>query len=116
MVAYAAADIVSALGSGPGDPTNWGAVSFAVTLLLLWGGLLLAASRGLLAHQRWAFTPVVFTQLMFAVLAVEFLPTAASASKGVWAAILVSAVVVVSLSFSRPVRQVIADPRRFDGR
>lgn len=112
MLSYAAADLLVALINGAQE---WGAVWFLVVGLGLWGSGLLWVAHGLRRRRRWAFTPVVFTQLMFAVLAVSFFGGAATTARIVWALILVFAVVVLRLAFSGPVRDALITPRSPSG-
>jgi hypothetical protein len=105
---YAVVDLLLALSS---VAEEWGAVWFLVVGLGLWGLGLLWVAHGLRRRRRWAFTPVVFTQLMFAVLAVSFFGGAAVTARIVWALILVFAVVMLRLAFSGPVREALITPR-----
>jgi hypothetical protein len=109
MLLYVVLDVAFALAA---SDVNWGAVAILVTLLGLWGVGLLLSARGLLRHRRWAFTPAVFTQLMFGLLALEFIPAAVPAAKVVWVVILVLAVVIVVLAFSPPVRRTVSGQPR----
>jgi hypothetical protein len=104
MLLYVVLDLLFAAQA---DDVNWGAVAFLVTLLGLWGVGLLLSARGLLRHRRWAFTPAVFTQLMFGLLAVEFIPASVPVARGVWVVILLMAVAVLVLAFSPPVRRAV---------
>lgn len=108
MLSYAAADLLVALINGAQE---WGAVWFLVVGLGLWGVGLMWVAHGLRMRRRWAFTPVVFTQLMFAVLAVSFFGGAALTARIVWALVLVFAVVMLRLAFSAPVRDALITPR-----
>jgi len=107
MIAYAAADVVAAVVGGSDE---WGAVWFLVVGLGGWGVGLLIVARGLRRSKRWAFTPVVFTQLMFGLLAVSFFGAASTPAKLVWGAVLAAAVVMLRLVFARDVRQALLDP------
>ena len=109
MLGYAAVTLVVAV---VGDP-NWGAVAFVLVNLVLWGsGLLWVALRGLPRHRRWAFSPVLFTQLVFGVIAVEDLRSAGNPPVVVvaWLLVLVSAVAALILLFSAPVRTTLVPP------
>jgi hypothetical protein len=109
MLAYAAVTLVLAM---TGDP-NWGAVAFVLVNLVLWGsGLLFVARRGLPRHKRWAFSPVLFTQLVFGVIAVEDLRSAGNPPVviAVWLLVLVSAVAALVMLFSAPVRTTLVPP------
>jgi hypothetical protein len=109
MLVYAALTLVLAL---TGDP-NWGAVAFVLVNLVLWGsGLLFVARRGLPQHKRWAFSPVMFTQLVFGVIAVEDLRSAGNPPVAVvaWLVVLVSAVTALIMLFSAPVRTTLVPP------
>ena len=110
MLAYAAVTLVVALA---GDEPNWGAVGFVLANLLLWGsGLLWVSRRGLLRHRRWAFSPVLFTQLVFGVIAVEDLRSAGNPPAVVvaWLLVLLSAVTALIMLFSAPVRHTLVPP------
>jgi hypothetical protein len=107
MIAYAAADLVLALVNGVEE---WGAVWFLVIGLGAWGLGLLAVARGLVRLKRWAFTPVVFTQLMFAVVSISFFGAATTPAKLVWGTVLIVAVVVLRLAFARDVREALIAP------
>ena len=109
MLGYAATTLVLAV---VGEP-NWGAVGFVLVNLVLWGsGLLWVARRGLPRHKRWAFSPVLFTQLVFGVIAVEDLRSAGNPPVVVvaWLVDLVSAVAALILLFSAPVRTALVPP------
>ena len=108
MLGYVAVDIVVAASEAE---ANWGAVAFTATLLGLWGAGLLLCARGLLRLRRWAFTPVVFTQLIFGAIALSVLRSASVGAKVAWVVILVLAVVALALAFSRPVRDAVTSPR-----
>jgi hypothetical protein len=107
MLVYVGLDLVFAWAA---SDVNWGAVAILVSLLGLWGVGLLLSARGLLRHRRWAFTPAVFTQLMFGLLALEFIPAAVPVAKVVWIVILLMSVTVVVLAFSPPVRRTVPGP------
>ena len=107
MLSYAAADLLLALINGAEE---WGAVWFLVVGLGLWGLGLLWVAHGLRKRRRWAFTPVVFTQLMFAVLSVSFFGNATLTARIVWALVLIFAVVMLRLVFSGPVRDALIIP------
>jgi hypothetical protein len=107
MIGYAAADL--ALASSQAD-TEWGAVWFVVVGLGLWGMGLLLVARGLLKCRRWAFTPVVFTQLMFGILAFSFFGEAATLARVGWGGVLVLATITLRLVFSRSVRDTLITP------
>jgi hypothetical protein len=102
MVTYLAVDVVSAIRSSGAE---WGAVWFALVVLGLWSVGLLWVSRGVLAGKRWAFTPILFTQLIFGAVAISVFGAADTVAKIVWALVVVYAVVVLRLLFSREVRQ-----------
>lgn len=108
MLAYVVLDIV--LAARDAD-ANWGAVASLATILGVWGAGLLLAARGLRRGRRMAFTPAVFTQLMFGFLAVDFLPAAGAAAKVVWSLILVTSAAALVLLLSRPVRAAVTAPR-----
>ena len=110
MLAYAAVTLLLAL---TGDEPNWGAVAFVLVNLLLWGsGLLWVSRRGLLRHRRWAFSPVLFTQLVFGVIAVEDLRSAGNPPVAIalWLLVLVSAAAALIMLFSAPVRHALVPP------
>ena len=107
MLAYAAADVLVGLVGGAQE---WGAVWFVVVGLGTWGVGLFWVAHGLRARRRWAFTPVVFTQLMFGLLALSFFGHASIVGKVAWAAVLVLAVMNLRLVFSRAVRDQLIPP------
>ena len=96
--------IVNVVVSATEEQANWGAVAFTVTVLGLWGVGLLLCARGLLGLRRWAFTPIVFTQLVFGAIALSVLGSASVGARVAWVVILGLAVVTLVLAFSRPVR------------
>jgi hypothetical protein len=102
MVAYLAVDVVSAIRNAGAE---WGAVWFALVVLGLWSVGLLWVSRGVLRGKRWAFTPILFTQLIFGAVAISVFGGADTVAKVVWALVVVYAVVVLRLLFSGEVRQ-----------
>ena len=102
MVAYLAVDVVSAIRQSGAE---WGAVWFALVVLGLWSAGLLWVSRGVLGGKRWAFTPILFTQLIFGAVAISVFGSAGTVAKVVWAVVLAYAAVVLRLLFSRPVRK-----------
>lgn len=102
MVAYLAVDVVAAIRSAGAE---WGAVWFALVVLGLWSAGLLWVSRGVLAGRRWAFTPILFTQLIFGAVAISVFGSADTVAKVVWALVVVYAVVVLRLLFTGDVRQ-----------
>jgi hypothetical protein len=109
MLAYAALTFVVAL---TGERT-WGAVAFVAVDLVLWGsGLLFVSRRGLLRHRRWAFSPVLFTQLMFGIIAVADLRASGNPPVVVvvWLLVLLSAVTALVMLFSAPVRTALVPP------
>ena len=108
MLAYAAADLILAAVNGSEE---WGAVWFLVVGLGLWGLALLWVARGLRRRKRWAFTPVVFTQLMFGLLAVSFFGSASTTARIVWALVFVFAATMLRLAFAKPVRDALITPR-----
>ena len=107
MLAYVVADLLLALANGSDE---WGAVWFLVVGLGAWGVGLLWVARGLVQQRRWAFTPVLFTQLIFGLVAVSFFGNATTLYKVVWALVVVLAVVVLRLLFSREVRDALITP------
>jgi len=102
MGVFIVADVVSALNS---DDAEWGAVWFVAVVMGVWCAGLVAVSRGVLAGRRWAFTPILFTQGLFGIAAITFFGAAAPAARVVWGLVVVVAVVVLRLLFSREVRQ-----------
>jgi hypothetical protein len=108
MIGYVGVDVVV---SATEEQANWGAVAFTVTVLGLWGVGLLLCARGLLGLRRWAFTPIVFTQLVFGAIALSVLGSASVGARVAWVVILVLAVVTLVLAFSRPVRDAVTSPR-----
>ena len=109
MLGYALVTLVVGLLGHP----NWGAVAIVVVDLVVWGGgLLWVSRRGLLQHKRWAFSPVLFTQLVFGFIAVQDLRSAenSAAVTAAWLLVLVSAVAALVMLFSAPVRHTLVPP------
>ena len=104
MLAYGAADLLLAVADGSPE---WSAVWFVVCGLGVWGIALLWVAHGLRKRRRWAFTPVVFTQLMLGVLAISFIGAATTPAKVVWGLLFIFGVVVLRLAFSREVREAL---------
>ena len=102
MVVFIVVDLVGALNSGDAE---WGAVWFVAVVMGLWSAGLVVVSRGVLAGRRWAFTPILFTQGLFGIAAITFFGAAAPVARVVWGLVVVTAVVVLRLLFSREVRQ-----------
>jgi nucleoside recognition membrane protein YjiH len=102
MVLFVVLDVVSALRAADAE---WGAVWFVLVVMGIWAGGLVLVSRGVIRGRRWAFTPVLFTQLLFGAAAVSFFGAAEAASRVAWGLVVVVAVVVLRLLFSRPVRE-----------
>ncbi|HUV48910.1 MAG TPA: hypothetical protein VMX11_08020 [Actinomycetes bacterium] len=102
MVVFIVVDLVGALNSGDAE---WGAVWFVAVVMGLWSAGLVVVSRGVLAGRRWAFTPILFTQGLFGIAAITFFGAAAPVARVVWGVVVVVAVVVLRLLFSREVRQ-----------
>ncbi len=102
MIAFIAVDVVSAARS---DSAEWGAVWFVAVVLGLWSVGLFLVSRGVLAGRRWAFTPILFTQGLFGIAGITFFGAAAPVARIVWGVVIVGAVVVLRLLFSREVRE-----------
>lgn len=102
MVGFIAADVMSAARS---DDAEWGAVWFVAVVLGLWSAGLFVVSRGVLAGRRWAFTPILFTQGLFGIAGITFFGAAAPVARVVWGLVIVGAVVVLRLLFSREVRE-----------
>ena len=107
MIGYALADLVAAAIN---ESDQWGAVWFVVVGFGLWGFSLLWTARGLVRRRRWAFTPVVFTQLMFGILAISFFGEASLIAKISWGAVLALAIVILRLAFDRTVREWLITP------
>ena len=85
-----------------------GDVTFFATpggVLGLWSAGLFVVSRGVLAGRRWAFTPILFTQGLFGIAGITFFGAAAPVARVVWGLVIVGAVVVLRLLFSREVRE-----------
>jgi hypothetical protein len=101
MVLFVVLDVVSALRAADAE---WGAVWFVLVVMGLWAGGLLMVSRGVIAGRRWAFTPVLLTQLLFGAAAVSFFGAAEALARVVWGLVVVYAIVVLRLLFSRAVR------------
>ncbi|MCZ3389173.1 MAG: hypothetical protein LH645_08650 [Actinomycetia bacterium] len=102
MVGFIAVDVVSAVR---GDDAEWGAVWFVAVVLGLWSAGLFVVSRGVLAGRRWAFTPILFTQGLFGIAGITFFGAATPVSRVVWGLVVVVAVAVLRLLFSREVRE-----------
>ncbi len=102
MVGFIVVDITSAVRSVDAE---WGAVWFVAVVLGLWSTGLLLVSRGVLAGRRWAFTPILFTQGLFGIAGLTFFGAAAPVARVVWGLVIVGAVVVLRLLFSREVRE-----------
>ncbi len=107
MIGYALADLVVAWLNGSDE---WGAVWFVVVGFGVWGLGLVWSARGLLRQRRWAFTPVVFTQLMFGILAISFFGEASLIAKIAWGGVFILAVVILRLAFDRKVRDYLITP------
>lgn len=101
MVGFVALDVLAAFRS---DDAEWGAVWFVAVVLGLWCVGLVVVSRGVLAGRRWAFTPILFTQGLFGIAGITFFGAAAPVARVVWGVVIVGAVVVLRLLFSREVR------------
>ena len=102
MVFFVALDVASALRAADAE---WGAVWFVLVVMGIWAGGLVLVSRGVVAGRRWAFTPVLLTQLLFGAAAVSFFGAAETAARVVWGVVLVYVIVVLRLLFSRAVRE-----------
>jgi hypothetical protein len=102
MVAFIAVDVVSAARN---DSAEWGAVWFVAVVLGLWSAGLFLVSRGVLAGRRWAFTPILFTQGLFGIAGITFFGAAAPVARGIWGVVVIGAIVVLRLLFSREVRE-----------
>lgn len=102
MVAFIVVDVVAAARR---DDAEWGAVWFVAVVLGLWSAGLFVVSRGVLAGRRWAFTPILFTQGLFGIAAITFFGAAAPVARLAWGLVIVGAVVVLRLLFSREVRE-----------
>jgi hypothetical protein len=102
MVVFIVVDLAGALNSGDAE---WGAVWFVAVVMGLWSAGLVVVSRGVLVGRRWAFTPILFTQGLFGIAAITFFGAAAPLARAVWGVVVVVAVVVLRLLFSREVRQ-----------
>jgi hypothetical protein len=102
MVLFVVLDVVSALRT---TDAAWGAVSFVLVVMGLWAGGLVLVSRGIVAGRRWAFTPVLLTQLLFGAAAISFFGAADTTARVVWGLVLVYVVVVLRLLFSRAARE-----------
>jgi len=104
MVLFVALDVVAALRKADAE---WGAVWFVLVVMGLWATGLIVASRGVLAGKRWAFTPILFTQLLFGAAAISFFGAADTVARVAWGFVLVYAVLVLRMLFSRPVREYL---------
>jgi hypothetical protein len=90
--------------------TNWPAVYFVLAVVPLWAAGLGLAVWGLGRCRRWAFTPIVFTQMMIGVISLSLLAAATPGTRIVLGLILTLAVVVLLLAFSRPIRVIVTAP------
>ncbi len=102
MVGFIVADVTSA---ARGEDAEWGAVWFVAVVLGLWSAGLFLVSRGVVAGRRWAFTPILFTQGLFGIAGLTFFGAAAPVARVVWGLVIIGAVVVLRLLFSREVRE-----------
>jgi hypothetical protein len=101
MVLFVVLDVVAALRA---TDAEWGAVWFVLVVMGLWAAGLVLVSRGVIAGRRWAFTPILFTQLLFGAAALSFFGAAETGARVMWGLVVMLVVVVVRLLFSRPVR------------
>jgi hypothetical protein len=104
MALFVAFDVVSALRRADAE---WGAVWFVLVVMGLWAGGLLLVSRGVLAGRRWAFTPILFTQLVFGAAAISFFGGADTIARVAWGVVVVYVAVVLRMLFSRAVREYL---------
>jgi hypothetical protein len=102
MVLFVVLDVVSALRAADAE---WGAVWFVLVVMGIWAAGLVLVSRGVIRGRRWAFTPILFTQLLFGAAAISFFGAAETGARIAWGLVVVLAVVVLRLLFSRPVRE-----------
>ena len=102
MVLFVALDLVSALRAADAE---WGAVWFVIVVMGVWAAGLVLVARGVLAGKRWAFTPILLTQVLFGFAAISFFGAAESVARIAWGLVLIYAIVVLRLLFSRPVRE-----------
>jgi uncharacterized membrane protein len=102
MIVFIVVDVISVAND---SATDWVALSFALVVLGLWAAGLVWVARGVVRGKRWAFTPTLFTQLIFGVIAVSVFGAAGTAARVVWATVLSLAVVVLRLLFSREARE-----------
>ena len=102
MVLFVVLDVVAALRAAEAE---WGAVWFVLVVMGLWAAGLVLVSRGVVAGRRWAFTPILFTQLLYGAAALSFFGAADTAARVLWGLVVVLLVVVLRLLFSRPVRE-----------
>jgi len=107
MVTFAAATLLLAALKGA---DQWGAVWFVVVGLGIWGVGLGVVARGLRRRQRWALTPLVLTQLIFGLSALNVFASATTPAKVVWGGVVIVAVVMLRLTFGREVRQALVTP------
>jgi hypothetical protein len=104
MVLFVAFDVISALRKADAE---WGAVWFVLVVMGLWAGGLFVVSRGVLAGRRWAFTPILFTQLVFGAAAISFFGGADTLARVAWGVVVVYVVVVLRMLFSRAAREYL---------
>ena len=102
MALFVVIDVVAALREADAE---WGAVWFVLVVMGLWATGLIVVARGVLTGKRWAFTPILFTQLLFGVAALSFFGAADTVARVAWGVVLVYVIVVIRVLFSRPVRE-----------
>jgi len=102
MIVFVVVDLISVSND---SSTDWAALSFAMAVLGLWAAGLVWVARGVMRGKRWAFTPTLFTPLIFGVIAVSVFGAAGTAARVVWGCVLALAVVVLRLLFSREARE-----------
>lgn len=102
MALFVVIDVVAALREADAE---WGAVWFVLVVMGLWATGLVVVARGVLLGRRWAFTPILFTQLLFGIASLSFFGAADTVARVVWGVVLVYVIVVMRVLFSRPVRE-----------
>ena len=102
MVLFITLDVVQALRAADAE---WGAVWFVLVVMGLWAVGLMLVARGVVAGRRWAFTPILFTQLLFGAAAISFFGAAETGARIAGGLVIGLVVVVLRLLFSRPVRE-----------
>jgi hypothetical protein len=75
-----------------GQPSNRSAAVFIALTALVWGGGLLAFSRGWLGRARWVYTPTLLSEMWFAIVGFLQAKDATGAPKAAFALLCLSAI------------------------